>query len=181
MNDAIHHFHNLYLRKATVTNSASRRREIRIFFSQDFHIYAEDAGEAKSVYYWIACGRDLPEVKELDSTLRRVGVEQMLIEIENYWSAWVNNGQFKLSLLPRDIIRMFKTSLLLMRTHVDHEGAILASCDSDVLLFNRDTYGYLWPRDGAIAAMAFDLAGFERSVANILRLLQQGHRPGGLF
>jgi GH15 family glucan-1,4-alpha-glucosidase len=76
---------------------------------------------------------------------------------------------------------MFKTSLLLMRTHVDHEGAILASCDSDVLLFNRDTYGYLWPRDGAIAAMAFDLAGFERSVANILRLLQQGHRPGGLF
>jgi hypothetical protein len=56
---------------------------------------------------------------------------------------------------------MFKTSLLIMRTHVDNHGAIIASCDSDVLQFERDTYSYVWPRDGAICAMAFDAAGFQ--------------------
>ncbi len=242
INDAVHHFHNIYLRKVTVTNRGNQNREIRVFFSQDFHIYGEDTGdtamyeptlralvhykrqryflingtaedgaglsqfstgykesfgregtwkdaedgilegnpiaqgsvdsavsfkldlgpgEVKTLYYWIACGKGLPEVRDLDSKVRGIGVEQMLVETENYWSAWVNNGEVNLSLLPRDVIRMFKTSLLLMRTHVDHQGAIVASCDYDVLLFNRDTYGYLWPRDGAIAAMAFDLAGFE--------------------
>jgi GH15 family glucan-1,4-alpha-glucosidase len=56
---------------------------------------------------------------------------------------------------------MFKTSLLVMRTHVDDGGAVIASCDSDILAFNRDTYSYVWPRDGALAALAFDAAGFH--------------------
>ena len=47
-----------------------------------------------------------------------------------------------------------------MRSHVDNNGAIIASCDSDVLQFNRDTYSYVWPRDGAIVALAFDMAGY---------------------
>jgi GH15 family glucan-1,4-alpha-glucosidase len=48
-----------------------------------------------------------------------------------------------------------------MRSHVDNHGAIISSLDSDVLQFNRDTYSYVWPRDGAICAIAFDLAGFQ--------------------
>jgi GH15 family glucan-1,4-alpha-glucosidase len=47
-----------------------------------------------------------------------------------------------------------------MRSHVDNNGGIIASCDSDVLQFNRDTYSYVWPRDGAIVALAFDMAGY---------------------
>ena len=47
-----------------------------------------------------------------------------------------------------------------MRSHVDNGGGIISSCDSDLLQFNRDTYSYVWPRDGAIIAMAFDMAGF---------------------
>jgi len=31
---------------------------------------------------------------------------------------------------------------------------------ADVLRFNRDTYSYLWPRDGALVADALDLAGY---------------------
>ena len=62
--------------------------------------------------------------------------------------------------LPREIARLFKTSLLIMRSHVDSNGGIISSCDSDVLQFNRDTYSYVWPRDGAIVALAFDMAGY---------------------
>ena len=63
--------------------------------------------------------------------------------------------------LPRDILRAYKNSLLIMRTHADSQGGIIASCDSDILQFNRDTYSYVWMRDGAIACLAFDLAGFS--------------------
>lgn len=241
VNDAVHHFLSLYLRKMTVNNLNQSARPIRVFFAHDFHIYGEETGDtamyepdvkglvhykrkryflingvsdqgegvkqfatgykesfgregtwkdaedgvlegnpiaqgavdsvmsfelemkpksARNIYYWIACGKSLSEVKDLDSRAKGIGVEQLLLETENYWSAWVNRQDLDLSILPRDIVRLFKTSLLIMRTHVDNGGAIIGSCDSDVLQFNRDTYSYVWPRDGAIIAMAFDMAGF---------------------
>jgi GH15 family glucan-1,4-alpha-glucosidase len=100
-------------------------------------------------------------VKALDSRIKETGVEQLLLETENYWSAWANKKEADLSILPQDIVRMLKRSLLIMRAHVDKGGGIVASCDTDVLQFpSTDTYSYVWPRDGAIVAMAFDQAGF---------------------
>ena len=115
----------------------------------------------QTVYYWMACGRNLKDVMELEAKVKETGVEQLLLETENYWSAWLNKKEVDLHILPRDISRMFKTSLFIMRTHADSKGGIIASCDSDILQFNRDTYSYIWPRDGALAARAFDLAGFR--------------------
>jgi GH15 family glucan-1,4-alpha-glucosidase len=241
-NDAVHHLYNLYLRKITVHNLSDKKRQVRLLFSHDFHIYGVDAGDTAlyepslssiihykrkryflingrtdhntgiyqfavgykespgregtwrdaedgilqgnpiaqgsvdsvisfklevppestgTVYYWIACGQNLEQVRDLDAKVKDLGVEQLLIETENYWSAWLNKQYVDLSVLPRDIIRMFKTSLLIMRTHVDNDGAVIASCDSDVLQFNRDTYSYVWPRDGAFASLAFDMAGYQ--------------------
>jgi GH15 family glucan-1,4-alpha-glucosidase len=242
VDDAVYSFLNLYIRRMTVTNQSPAKREVRVFFSHDFHIYGEDAGDtvlyeptlkalvhykrkryflingatnqgtgiydfatgqkesfgkegtwkdaedgvlgnnpvaqgavdsavsfrlelnpqaAGTIEYWIACGRSLRRVKELNARARRSGIEQMLLETENYWSAWVNKQSLDLKVLPKELARMFKASLLIMRTHVDNHGAIIASCDSDVLQFNRDTYSYIWPRDAAICAMAFDMAGFQ--------------------
>jgi len=103
----------------------------------------------------------MEEVEDLASKVKNIGVEQLFLETENYWSAWVNKQDVDLSMLPRGIRKLYKTSLLIMRTHVDNGGAIIASCDSDILQFNRDTYSYVWPRDGALTAMAFDMAGFQ--------------------
>ncbi len=120
-----------------------------------------DPNGSRTVYYWIACGKNLETAVQSSDRARTIGVEQLLLETENYWSAWVNKQNLNLSVLPKDLIRLFKTSLLVLRTHVDNNGAIIASCDSDVLQFNRDTYSYVWPRDASICAMAFDVAGFQ--------------------
>jgi GH15 family glucan-1,4-alpha-glucosidase len=120
-----------------------------------------DAKSERTVYYWIACGETLEEVKELNLFVKKTGVEQLLLETENYWSAWINKEGMNLNILSREIRSSVKKSLLVMRTHVDSEGGIIASCDSDVLQFNKDTYSYVWSRDGAICAMAFDTAGFQ--------------------
>jgi len=262
INDAVHHFLNLYLRKIVVNNNSNDSREIRFFFSQDFHIYGEEAGdtalyepalnalihykrrryflingetdrkdgmhqfstgykesvgregtwkdaedgrleqnpvaqgavdsvaafkiqtepqEARTVYYWIAVGKDVQEVKTLDAKVKTAGVEQMLLETENYWSAWVNKQDVNLTPLPRDLVRLFKTSLLIMRTLVGNNGAIIASCDSDVLQFNRDTYSYVWPRDGAMATMAFDNAGFREASRSFFLFCNRTISDDGYF
>jgi glucoamylase len=262
INDSVHHFLNVYLRKLTVSNKNDSRREVRVFFSHDFHIYGEDSGDTamyeptlnsiihykrkryflvdgiternegiyqfatgykeafgregtwrdaedgvlegnpiaqgsvdsvvsfkldmqpKStsiLYCWIACGRHLDEVRDLDSRVRTIGVEQMLLETENYWSAWVSRQDLDLSILPHDMARLLKTSLLVMRTHVDNGGSIIASCDSDVLQFNRDTYAYTWPRDGAIIASAFDMMGFRDVSASFFRFCDRVITEDGFF
>lgn len=56
--------------------------------------------------------------------------------------------------------RLFKLSLLIIRTQCDNRGAILAATDSDVLATARDHYSYIWPRDAALVAMALDRVGF---------------------
>jgi GH15 family glucan-1,4-alpha-glucosidase len=113
------------------------------------------------LYYWIACGQDLSDVQNLDSRIKKTGVEQLLLETENYFAAWVDKKRSNLSILPNEITKMFKESLLIMRAGMDNGGGIIASCDSDNLQFNRDTYAYIWMRDGALIANAWDRAGFQ--------------------
>lgn len=140
-----------------------------------------NSNSEQSIYYWIACGKTLEKVKELNSLVKRTGVEQLLLETENYWSAWVNRESMDLNTLPREIRRLVKTSLLVMRTHVDSEGGIIASCDSDVLQFNRDTYSYVWPRDGAICAMAFDALGFQEVARSFFEFCSRVITDEGYF
>jgi GH15 family glucan-1,4-alpha-glucosidase len=46
-----------------------------------------------------------------------------------------------------------------VRSHAGDNGAIIASGDSDMLQHGRGTYSYVWPRDGAFAALALDKVG----------------------
>ena len=244
INDAVYSFLDLFLRKVRVNNLSEFDREVRVFFSHDFHIYGEEFGDtafyepsqksivhykrcryflvngvtqvnngiyefstgqkeafgkegtwkdaedgklernpiaqgsvdstisfrfemkpkaSDTIYYWIACGKNINEVKDLNVFVKRERVERLLLRTEDYWSAWTNRRSIDLSVLPREISGLVKRSLLTMRTHVGDNGAIISSCDSDVLYFNRDTYAYVWPRDAAICAMAFDIAGFQES------------------
>ncbi|MBI2909656.1 MAG: glycoside hydrolase family 15 protein [Chloroflexi bacterium] len=262
VNDAVHNFLDVYLRKLIVHNLGDSRREVRVFLSQDFHIYGVDEGDTamyepvldciihykrkryflingttdqnggidqfstgrketpvfegtwkdaedgalegnpiaqgavdsvvsfklevepkatRTTYYWVACGRSSEDVKALNSQVKGVGAEQLFLETENYWSAWVSKQDVDLTALPRDIARIFKKALLIMRTHVDNGGGIIASCDSDALQFNRDTYAYAWPRDGAIAAMAFDMAGFTEVSRLFFEFCDRVITDGGYF
>lgn len=133
------------------------------------------------LYYWIACGRSLKEVADLDDRVKKIGVEELLLQTENYWSAWVNKRGVNLSFLPKDIVRAYKNSLLIMRSHADNQGGIIASCDSDILQFNKDTYSYIWTRDGAIAAMAFDMAGFRDVSSRFFRFCNSVIADEGFF
>ena len=77
-----------------------------------------------------------------------------------YWRLWARKEPIDFAELAEPLIDLYRRSLLILRTQIDNHGAIIAANDSDVTQFNRDTYSYLWPRDGALVAHALDLAGY---------------------
>jgi GH15 family glucan-1,4-alpha-glucosidase len=118
------------------------------------------AGGAETFYYWIAVGKTHREVRLLDQLVHDKTPEKLLERTASYWRLWVNSEDLDYDQLPPDVVECYKRSLLVLRTQIDNNGAIIAANDTDVLLSNRDTYSYVWPRDGALVAHALDKAGF---------------------
>ena len=116
---------------------------------------------AAAATFWLAVGQSYDEVREIDSLVQDRGPRSFLTRTADYWRLWANKDQRHVAEnLPRGVSDLYKRSALIIRTQIDDRGAIIAANDSDVLRFNRDTYSYLWPRDGALVAAAMDQAGF---------------------
>ena len=238
--DCVHHFHNVLIRKVKVKNLSETEKEVRVFFSHDFHLYETDRGITavyrpdldavvhykknryiltsgqsenqglfefatgliefggkagtwkdaedgalsnnlvahgsvdsvislktivppngeKEVYSWIAVGTNIEEVSMLAGLIKQVSPIRLIHETEKYFETWVVKSEINFGNLPSEVVSMFKRSLLILRTQIDNRGGIIASCDSDILRFNKDTYSYVWPRDGAFVSMGLDAAGY---------------------
>lgn len=127
------------------------------------------AGGASLAYFWLAAGKDYPEVRELDGLVHERGPESFLQRTADYWLLWANKEPEGFDALGEEVCRQYKRSLLVLRTQVDERGAIIAANDSDILQFGRDTYSYMWPRDGALVADALDLAGYSEAPRRFFR------------
>lgn len=110
-------------------------------------------------WYWLTVATTLPEVVALQDELIAKTPEHVSRTTADYWKAWVNKRSFTFYGLSEDMVSLFRKSLFIIRAHTDNRGSILASGDSDMLQYGRDTYGYMWPRDAAQAAVALDKAG----------------------
>ena len=118
-----------------------------------------EAGGEADLYLWLVCGTDRPSAAAGQAFIRETGPAALLAEVETYWRTWVHQAPEVVEHLPPDLQEAYRRSLLIIRTQVDDDGAILAANDSDILAYNRDHYSYMWPRDGAFVAGALDRAG----------------------
>ncbi len=110
--------------------------------------------------YWIVAGETLEDVKRDHTYLLTKTPDHLLETTQDYWHAWVNKNTFEFYGMSEAAAKLFKTSLLIMRTHVDNRGGIIASCDAHIVHDGFDTYGYVWQRDASIIADAFTRAGY---------------------
>jgi GH15 family glucan-1,4-alpha-glucosidase len=125
--------------------------------------------EEKDLDYWMCIGDSYTAVKTLNQYVLDNDPQRLLNRVAVYWKRWVNKEERDFADLPSEVVDLYKTSLLLVRTQIDHNGAILAANDSDILQFNRDHYSYMWPRDGALIACAMAKAGYTGAVAPFFR------------
>lgn len=119
------------------------------------------AGGTVEFYYWICFGIAYEKVTKLNEIIIQRSPEQLLRRTKNYWRLWVNKENLFFQDLSPELINLYKQSLLIVRTQVDDHGAIIAANDQDITAFARDTYSYMWPRDGALVAYAMTKAGYR--------------------
>ncbi len=144
------------------------------------HVTVPPQGRA-DVHYWIAAGITYDAVRLLNQLVVAKTPAELIRRTANYWRLWVNKEEDTYGDLPADAIDLHKRSLLLMRTQVDETGAIIAANDSDIEQFGRDTYSYMWPRDGALVAHALDLAGFSQPTARFFEFCGEIITKEGFF
>jgi glucoamylase len=132
-----------------------------------------------TAYFWLAAGQNWEDVHRLDALVKYKHPKNLLKRTADYWNLWVRKESPPLGLLPEKVGELYHRSLLILRTQTDGAGGILAANDSDVIHFNRDTYSYIWPRDGALVAHALDQSGHPSSSRNFFRFIAGLLQPEG--
>lgn len=113
----------------------------------------------------IGCGKTYDDCEALQNFVRETKPKEVIERTMAYWRLWLAASRTdfdtpEVTGVSDTCTDLFKRSLLMVRTQIDNQGAIIAANDSDYLQYSRDTYSYLWPRDGAFVADAMDAAGF---------------------
>lgn len=232
---------NVYIKKVEVTNLEGAEREVRLFFTHDFHLYGNEIGDtayfdprtrsiihykanryflincweggkrgvehfacgvkevrgkqgtwkdaedgelsgnpiawgsadstigiwlhlppggSATAFYWVAAGTRYHEVTELNTVVLEKTPAELIRRTSDYWKAWVQKESRSFGDLSKPVTSIFNRSLLILRTQIDNRGAIVAANDLDIVRFGRDTYSYMWGRDGAFVAAALAKAGY---------------------
>jgi GH15 family glucan-1,4-alpha-glucosidase len=136
---------------------------------------------SQEAWYWIVAGEDWFSVNNLNKRVEERLPEYYLSRTDKYWRYWLNQDCINFGDLSRKVMDLYYRSLLVIRTQVDESGAIIAANDSDIATEARDTYSYLWPRDGALVAHALDVAGYPQLTRRFFRLSSQLLTPEGYF
>ncbi|MFN4305720.1 glycoside hydrolase family 15 protein [Sulfurihydrogenibium azorense] len=116
--------------------------------------------ESKEFFYYILVGKRYEDIVNLKKKVEREGLQHLLEETDEYWKGWIKAKDRLLPSLSKDLKNQYYRSLLIIRSHFDNEGAVVAANDTSIYKFNKDHYSYLWPRDGAFICMALDNAGY---------------------
>jgi glucoamylase len=125
-------------------------------------LHLQVPGRGRSTgWYWLAVAGDFPAVVRINRVVRQKGPEALIARTRHYWRLWLSKVPDDFGDLPHGVCHLYRRSLLVLRTQIDNRGAILAANDFDVTSFSRDTYSYMWPRDGALVAAALVDAGYS--------------------
>ena len=128
-----------------------------------------EAGQTQTRRYAIAAGHNFDAICEIKEKADRIGIETMMSETLEFWRAWIREKNTLSPALPLSIAALYSRSLLVIRAHMDHGGAILAANDTEIYKFNKDHYSYMWPRDGAFTAITLCHAGYGETTRRFFK------------
>jgi GH15 family glucan-1,4-alpha-glucosidase len=132
-----------------------------------------------TVHHWLCVGRSMREVEDLSKLVEERRPESLIQHTADYWRVWAEKTGKDFGDLSPEVAELYKRSLLIVRTQIDHTGAIIAANDTDVAEVARDHYSYMWPRDGALVAEALDMAGYREVPRRFYTLMSKLVEPEG--
>lgn len=145
-----------------------------------FAIETRLEGNQSSIsYQWYCVAKGVKEVSDLHRLVLDRTPAYIHSSAQHYWHAWVTRTPWNMYALGAPVVDLFLKSQFTLRAHVGSNGAIIASGDADMLQGGRDTYCYVWPRDGAIIASALAMTGDYHTARNFFRFCTERIAPEG--
>jgi glucoamylase len=139
------------------------------------------AGKSRLLYYWIAVGPKFQNVTTLNRMVRQRGPQSFIDRTEAYWRLWLRAHLPDMEGFTQPVRDEYERSLLTLRTQIDNGGAIIAANDSDISSDVRDTYSYMWSRDGALVTHALNKAGYLDLPRAFFQFCDQVHSCEGFM
>ncbi len=124
---------------------------------------------AGEVVLWMTTGASFQDAASLAQRVRDLeGRDAFVARSRTHFNAMSSTADGMLGVLPPHMAEAARRAILVIMTQVDSQGGILAANDSDILEFGRDHYSYVWPRDGALVAIALSEAGLLEATRSYL-------------
>ncbi len=135
--------------------------------------------ESRRVYYWLSAGQSLREALQVHKTIELQGYDKRHRETATWWRKWLAPTVKAAKKLPKHQRELFIKSALVLKSHVDNRGAVIASTDTAMLNYWRDVYGYCWPRDGAYVLWPLIRLGYTKEPLDFFRFCRDQLHPRG--
>lgn len=137
---------------------------------------AHDSGR---VQYWISAGKSMREALVIHNRIVNEGLLHRLLLTNKWWGEWLQPAQGCIEKLPPQYSDAFVKSLMLMKSHIDKRGAVIASTDTTMLNYWRDAYGYCWPRDAAFVLWPLIRLGYTDEPLQFFNFCRRILHPDG--
>lgn len=140
------------------------------------HVPAHDSAR---IEYWIAAGESLRDALQADRTVRRSTLVHRLHAVQAWWHEWLAPCFRVADRFEESTRKTFIQSMLLIKSHIDQGGAVIASTDSTMLNYSRDAYAYCWPRDGAYVLWPLIRLGYTEEPTQFFNFCREAMHPMG--
>lgn len=138
-----------------------------------------DAHSSRRFYYWIACGTSTREALAVNKQVIAQSVHKRFDDTAKWWREWLKPARPIVTKLPPEHRDLFLQSMMIMKSHIDKRGAVIASTDSGMLNYWRDAYAYCWPRDGAYVLWPLIRMGYREEPYRFFDFCRRALSPGG--
>lgn len=105
----------------------------------------------ESVDYWIVAADSQFSAEKIHHQILEQSLSERLQQTRTWWHHWLGTAREATEGMSQDERVLINKSLMVIKSHTDKRGGIIASCDSSIYNYGRDYYSYVWPRDGAYA------------------------------
>ncbi len=143
-----------------------------------FSLYIGASSSAR-VHYWISAGMTTREALYIHKQVRETGLDSRLHSTAAWWKKWLEPALKMCEQIPKSHQDNFINSVMVLKSQLDKRGAVIASTDSSLLNYSRDTYAYSWPRDGAYTMWPLIRLGYYEEAYRFFEFCQRGLHPSG--
>lgn len=138
-----------------------------------------EAHKTDTIDYWIVAADSQTTAEKIHLGIRKDGLKLRREKTRINWQAWLAMSKDKRRDIAPEYQDMITKSLIVIKSHIDKRGGVIASCDSSIYNYGRDYYSYVWPRDGAYVMWPLIRLGYTEEPKKFFEFCRDVLSPDG--